>query len=88
MIHLCEEVMNEWISNFAKSLDPHENSDFCNYDNKVWMLLLRVNKEITAIRDLDSSHLNKIIKVSGIVSSISKTSTRASKIHVRCNTCA
>jgi len=87
MLRICEEVIGEWIEAFAQSMQPHENQDFCYFDHKVWMLLLRVDKEITPIKELDSSHLNMITKVSGIVSSISKTNTRAVKVHVKCQSC-
>jgi len=87
-IPLCEDVLGEWVRAFVVKFErSNYNEDFCNADSKVWQLLLNLDKDVTPIRSLDTALLNKITRVSGIVSSISRTISRAVKIHLKCSNC-
>mmetsp|Transcript_24105 Transcript_24105/g.20258 ORF Transcript_24105/g.20258 Transcript_24105/m.20258 type:complete len:126 (-) Transcript_24105:321-698(-) len=84
-LQACENCINKICEEYAVSM-PGETS-FSKYDNKCWQVLINIDKNSTPIRLIDTGYLEKIIKVSGIIVSVSRTFPKAISVKCKCSHC-
>ncbi|KAL7718307.1 DNA replication licensing factor MCM5 [Entamoeba marina] len=83
-------IFEDNLSILAKNLKLPNKQDFIasDTDGPMMQLLLKDNSSQSIHpRTLQSSHLSKIIKISGIIVSISKVEPKVCKAHVKCRNC-
>ncbi|GEQ66604.1 hypothetical protein JCM33374_g267 [Metschnikowia sp. JCM 33374] len=74
------------ISDIAKRIAYLSNEDIPK-DFPVCQLILYSNSSPVSIRKLDSDHISKIVRVSGIIISASVLSSRATQVSLLCRNC-
>ena len=82
MIPLFESAITEIGKRIAYLSNEEIPNDFPNCQ-----LILYSNANKVSIRDLDSVHISKIVRVSGIIISSSVLSSRATKVQIICRNC-
>lgn len=79
-------MFEEAITDIAKRIAYLSNEEVPS-DFPKCQLLLYSNASRTPIRDLDSDHISKIVRVSGIIISASVLSSRATQLQIICRNC-
>lgn len=74
------------ITDIAKRI-AYLSTDDVPRDFPACQLILFSNSSITSIRNLDSEHISKIVRVSGIIISASVLSSRATQVQLVCRNC-
>lgn len=82
MIPLFEQAITDVAKRIAFLSNEEVPADFPNCQ-----LILYSNESKTSIRDLDSDHISKIVRVSGIIISASVLSSRATMVQLICRQC-
>lgn len=82
MIPLFENAITDIGKRIAYLSNEEVPTDFPNCQ-----LILFSNASKTSIRDLDSEHISKIVRVSGIIISSSVLSSRATQVQLLCRNC-
>ncbi|KAG7661350.1 MCM5 [[Candida] subhashii] len=82
MIPLFESAITDIAKRIAYLSNEEVPQDFPNCQ-----LILYSNANKTSIRNLDSEHISKIVRVSGIIISASVLSSRATQVQLICRAC-
>ncbi|CAK7892233.1 minichromosome maintenance protein 5 [[Candida] anglica] len=82
MIPLFESAISQIAKRIAYLSNEEVPDNFPNCQ-----LILYSNASKTSIRDLDSDHISKIVRVSGIIISASVLSSRATQVQLLCRNC-
>lgn len=83
MIPLFESAITQIAKRIAYLSNDEVPEDFTNN----CQLILYSNAMKTSIRDLDSDHISKIVRISGIIISASVLSSRATQVQLLCRNC-
>lgn len=82
MIPLFESAITQIAKRIAYLSNEEVPEDFANCQ-----LILYSKAMKTSIRDLDSEHISKIVRISGIIISASVLSSRATQVQLLCRNC-
>lgn len=81
----CEDCVHRICEDLSTDM-PGEAS-FSKYDHKSWQILIHMEKTPTLIRQVDTAYLEKLLKVSGIIVSVSRTFPKATMVRCKCTHC-